>query len=440
MLTAMVLIVILIATCWRAEVGLAISLQSYLIRSAPYSPNYIESASNMDGDPLLSIAAPLLVYVIILLKRFSKEEKYRIRNLDTYFFLLGIALLIGTLYAPSQYESLVVSIKYFTIGVGYYYIARLYFAKHEAPHKAGENFMVATWLIAFILGSYAYIQSFGQDYFRLTIGNAHPIPFSLLIASGVLINLFWLFQKRHSPPKQALFFCSLFILLVIFISANTRGTILSLLGALFFLLLVSLVQKKLKIKYMIVGVIVLLFSSLLVNLLIPNTLQTVKNNLGLITSEDKGVSINERSLAYEDAIKLFQDQLWLGVGTAGFKYYSIIDYPHNVFLEIMSENGIYGTIMLLLIFLTLIFMLVRIIYKGSGIMVLVGSLVVLNMVEMQFSFSLWMHKFFFLLCGILISIFVKEIKHKKTKEIKHEECMSFHVGADYGTDTSFRYH
>ncbi|OOC59296.1 O-antigen ligase family protein [Paenibacillus ihbetae] len=408
--TLAIIILIVALSWWRPEIGMAVAVQSYLIRSAINKPTYIGQTGGADDDPLLSLVIPCIIFGVILLKRFQKGdsyERYNIRVLDTLFYLLGVVLIVGALYSPLQNDALMVSAKYFALGISFYYFGRLYFSKHMDIEKATSNFLIATWAMALLLGVYAYFQSFGVDYFRLTIGNAHPIPFSLLIAAGVLINVYWLFMPSLKIKIRMLLFTSLLILMIIFISTNTRGTILSLAVATIFMVSAPVLQGKVRIRSLFFGFIGLLSSLIVITQLIPDTADTVVDNLKLIISEEQGVSIDERAMAHEDALRIFSENILLGVGTAGFKSFSEIEYPHNAMLEMLSENGLLGGIALGLVYLVIIMLLLKIIVKYNGLPLLIGSLVVLCMVEMQFSFTLWMHKLFFLFCGLMVSITIK---------------------------------
>lgn len=409
--TVAIIFLVFALSWWRPEVGLAVSVQSYLIRSAVNPPAYADQTNITNDDPFLSAAVPAIIFGVILIKMFRRENqrfRFNIRLLDSLFYLLGAILLFGSIYSPLKNDAVLVSLKFFILGISYYYFARLYFSKHVDVTKAAINFMNATWVLAITLGSYAYIKSFGLDYFRLTIGNAHPIPFSLLIASGILINIYWLFKPGTKSIQKIMLLIPLFLLLVIFISANTRGTIVSLAVSLVFILLAALFQGKVRLRQFLIGILGLFGAFYLILNILPDTIETVKNNLELIVSSEHGVSIDERSMAHRDALRLFNDHIMFGVGTAGFKNYSEIVYAHNAFLEVLSENGLIGGIALGLIFLVISAMLLKIIFKHTGVTLLIASLVVLNMVEMQFSFTLWMHKWFFLFCGLLVSIMVTE--------------------------------
>jgi len=115
----------------------------------------------------------------------------------------------------------------------------------------------------------------------------------------------------------------------------------------------------------------------------------------------------------QGAIKLFVQRRWLGGGTNSYGQRTNLDeYPHNIFLEIISENGLIG----LLIFLGFLGSVVRAGYRyiaiqrirfnpherAIGLTVLTVSLILL--VEKQFSYSLTMHKELFSFLGIIVNL------------------------------------
>ena len=66
----------------------------------------------------------------------------------------------------------------------------------------------------------------------------------------------------------------------------------------------------------------------------------------------EGDRIRERNI--DIALAIFMSNPIVGVGLGGFHYVSGIIYPHNFFLELLSETGLIGTTLaMLLLFLPL---------------------------------------------------------------------------------------
>lgn len=389
---------------------MALSLQAYLIKSALQPPDYSFGTSAPEqGNDFLSVLLPMIVFAVVLLRRLKANEKYTFRPMDIGFLVMGGVLLLGSLYSPLQLKGLLMTAKYFALGISFYFIARLWLSKHTDFRRAVVTFMNTTWLLAMILGTYAYIVSFNIPHSRLTLGSSHPIPFSLLLAIGLVIHFSW-FLKKSPFRLRLLQVIGFIVLLIIFIDSNTRGTIFAAVIAITVMLVSYSIynggfRKVLLLVPMVIGGV------LLAGYFNPAMAEKVTTNLQLITSDEQGQSIDDRKSAYNEAWNLFKENPVFGLGTGGFETKSELDYPHNVFLEQMSENGLIGFLVLLAFILMSLLLAVKTIQLRNPAGYLIAALVILNVVEMQFSFTLWMHKSFFISCGIMAAYYYKT-KHQ----------------------------
>ncbi|UVI31610.1 O-antigen ligase family protein [Paenibacillus spongiae] len=403
--TLAICLVVLFLSLWKSEVGLAISIQTYLISSAFDQPNVFDQAPIADGNDLSSALAPMIAFSIILLRSVNKNRKFSLRFMDVGFIVLGWILVVGSLYSPLQNAAIMISAKYFTLGIGFYIVARVGLSNHPNLQNAIKNVVMSTWVVSLVLGIYAIVQFWGVDYKRLTIGSAHPIPFSLLISIGVLINFFWLLQKSNTMLKLGQV-ASFIVLLYILINTNTRGTLISVSVAIVYLLIVAIrYQRGLGKAILVIPILVL--GVFAVGAYNPEMMRKVQDNVELLTSDDKGASISERQIAWQDALEMTSNNPFLGVGTGGFAAHSKLGYPHNVFLERFSENGVIGGMVLVVVFMMVSFLILKVTQTQNPIAYIISAIVLLNMVEMQFSFTLWMHKLFYLFCGILAVIYYR---------------------------------
>ncbi|MCD6318040.1 O-antigen ligase family protein, partial [Candidatus Aerophobetes bacterium] len=121
-----------------------------------------------------------------------------------------------------------------------------------------------------------------------------------------------------------------------------------------------------------------------------------------------GMSTMQRKEAYSLAVTLFMQRPLLGIETGGFPG----GYPHNIFLEIATENGLVG----LIIFICFLFAIARIGFRylisyfsrldrQSRITALIILTVSLSLfVEKQFSYGLDMHKDLFAFLGLVVNL------------------------------------
>jgi O-antigen ligase len=428
---------VLIATVWKREVGLAVSIQAYLIKCSLNPPDYSYGPkAPIETNDLLSILIPIIVFGVILLKTVKKDDKFFLRPLDVLFVTLGGVLLGGSMYSPLQNNGLFITFKYFALGISFYFVTRLFFSKTSHFQTALKNMMNTTWLLALFLGLFAFIRSWGMSYNRLTLGSAHPIPFSLLLAIGIVINYGWLLRNGVPLWKKSLQAVSFIILLYIFIDSNTRGTIISAFVAILFITAVFVIRYK-AFTRLLLYVPLILVGIGAVNWINPNLVNRVSDNLSLITSEEHGQSINGRQTAYMDAWEMFNNSPFFGVGTGAFQQHSLLSYPHNTFLELLSENGIIGFLVLLAVYMLTIYYIINICRKGGVDSFILASVVLLNLIETQFSFTLWMHKSFYLYCGVLVAHYYKD-KMKSNTAVHNQEMKENNRRVVFKIDYSWR--
>jgi O-antigen ligase len=95
-----------------------------------------------------------------------------------------------------------------------------------------------------------------------------------------------------------------------------------------------------------------------------------------------------------DSFSIIYNHLLLGVGTDGFQYHSFGSYPHNIFLELLTNYGIAGLILTLYLMVILLFISLKTWSKGNRNLLLkiIASIFIFFFTETMFSFTLWMHK------------------------------------------------
>jgi len=127
----------------------------------------------------------------------------------------------------------------------------------------------------------------------------------------------------------------------------------------------------------------------------------------------KGPSTKERLELYQAAIRLFVQRPLLGGGTNSYSQRTkLAEYPHNIFLEIISENGLIGLVVFLGFLGSVAWAGFRYLKtqhikfspqeRAIGLTVLVISLTLLT--EKQFSYSLTTHKELFTFLALIVNL------------------------------------
>lgn len=200
------------------------------------------------------------------------------------------------------------------------------------------------------------------------------------LAPYLLFHIFWGFWigvKNLRDGKKLLAFGflagSLFSIFIVLLGA-TRGAVLGLAAAIFFLFfLLILGDFSLKVRKSAIA-------SLLVLVLILGSLWLGSNSkivqsLPFLARFTQFSSATPRIIAWQITLKGFQERLLFGTGPENFnylfnKYYepkllrfglgeTWFDKPHNAYLEILSEGGIFG----LAVFILLLVFLGRVLWK-----------------------------------------------------------------------------
>jgi len=126
----------------------------------------------------------------------------------------------------------------------------------------------------------------------------------------------------------------------------------------------------------------------------------------------QGPSTQQRLEQYQIAIRLFSQRPLLGGGTDDYAKRIGLSYPHNIFLEIISENGLIGLFIFLCFLGSIVWSGFRYLKtrqirfspqeRAIGLTVLVVSMTLL--VEKQFSGGLTMHKDLFAFLGLMVNL------------------------------------
>lgn len=404
-MTILIAIFILFLTIRKPIIGLALLLQINIIRAFATIDYSNPDFSTNDPDIILGAITPILAFIIIIL-RFNLKKRfiYAIDDFDWYFIFTTIVLFLSSLYAPNFIEAISYSFKYLLIGSSFYFISKIILINSVDYRNLLNSFFKTTLILSIIVGliaSYLYIFK-GGNANRLTFPGVHPIPFSQLIGLGVLIS-FMIFITKGSlfNIKSKLIFRLNIIILptltLILFGTNTRGVILATAIAVFFYLLIAKVKIKKRTLYL-VGTL------MLGGLVIAINYIDFKVLFSRILWRGTSKSGDDRLIAYIDSLYLFITHP-LGVGPNGFKYYSILPYPHNFFLENLANYGFFGLFLDVYFFLmgVLMFLITLKNRHKEPMFVFLFALYFYFLTEAMFSFTLWMHKGLYLSIGLFVA-------------------------------------
>jgi O-antigen ligase len=423
-MTFISLLITLIAiplTWWRPSIGLALSANAYLITGSLFA-----QSGDAENNNLLNILLPVVVLLLILTKAFPRLRQYQFHPIDLILGILGAWLFLSSIQTPEMAKGIDITIRYFILGSSFYFFSRLIPLANPKHIKSEISLTLVTyWVMAMILGTIAFynLVAKGYTFSRISVGNINPIPFALLIASGIIVNAYWLIGSRKLVWQVKVgLFASIGFLMLILMASNTRSMVIALIVALP-VMVFQIIQKQAVTKsiWMLVIAaigIVAIFAGIAAWQ--PELYENWVGRLSLITSEKKGASVDERFEAYDLAWALFQKSPIFGIGTGNFSAASknTISYAHNLSLELLSEQGIIG----FLIFLCLVGFAMHLVFKANKVaatypvIYLFSSWSILCIIVSQFSFTLWQQKNLFLSLGMLVTAYYYQLDTaKKTR-------------------------
>lgn len=358
---------------------------------------FLNSALSLTGGmPFILIGAvSLLVFSSILMMKFFVFEgnKYLPVGFDGVAGLLLIMILMLTsLFGENLNASINVILRFLFLCLSYGILIKIVMASRGVRV---QHILQSYLFIGLLVAIYALLNgdSSSEYFMRLAIGNESSIPLSLLVAQSMLISLYFSICAKERVVMilySALFLFFLYVLLL----TNTRSTLLASVVSIFFILIKFKRYKVLSTG--VIGSVVFLLAIPTLGLLGGGDFDRVVNGFIRLLGGGFGESESDRVLAWSTAIDIFSDNIFAGLGSGNFGQYYIV-YPHNIFLEILAENGIFGFIFLL-------------IYTGYGVYlsllsrsegVIFAGLFIFSLIVSQVSLTLWMHKAMFFWLGAL---------------------------------------
>ncbi len=283
-----------------------------------------------------------------------------------FVFGLGIMMFISTFRyfdysSPHFLELLKLLILYFMV---------VNLVKSEKQLHVIIWFLIGLALFATFVGIYQYTHNIGMysaedGILRITGTALDPNDFAMHLV--ILIPLTFALFLSYKSIFIKIILAFLFILSILnIIFTFSRGGFVGLAVVLGLSTLVMIVQKKIKIAFIIFGLIVALVISLFVS-------QEYWQRIGSIVNV-REASIAARLESWKAGLKMMKDHPFKGVGLGVFQYeYSSISqtdpgykvkvpkYAHNSYIQVGAETGILG----LLFFLGLIYFTFRDLFIAS---------------------------------------------------------------------------
>lgn len=307
--------------------------------------------------PILLVSGPFLsdlAVVISCLFFIFNHSKFKINNLAIFLFLFYFVILITNLFSYDIFLSYKKTILYFRF-ILFVLVFSYFFEKYKKYQKYFFLCVFLVFIILLITSGYLYF----YDYLLYKI----PNRLSLIhrdekILGSITIRLIpilflgiYFFSKKYSSLIHKCFYTFLIIgsyFLVIASGERSAILLLILFSFLYFIFIKDSFLKKLFYNSLILTIFLFIFLQIFLG--IKNF-----NRYDIFYDAFQKKSISYLAQAHSDhfytALKMFKSKPITGHGSRSFvskcndkKYYSgkysCSTHPHNIYLQLLSENGV----------------------------------------------------------------------------------------------------
>ena len=415
-------------------------IKNFILFSLPKHLIYLIPIFLVTG-PFLSDLAVTLISIIFLVLLFKEKNFKIVKNKFYYaFFIFYFYLIINSLSQNQNYDSLRISFTYIRFGL--FSLALTYFLNKDA--KLIKKIFYSLLIIFVILIFDGFLQYLtGKNILGWDLKYPGPRVSSLfgdeLILGSfiarmlpVLIGLMFIFNFSND---RKFIFCILILasLFLVLISGERTAFFLTLL---LLVLMSVLVYENKKILRKIIFfsfaccILIIAFSSSIKERVVNVTLEKI---LASENQENKYYIISKQHHEhYVSGVRMFLNNPISGVGVKNFrvfcseKEYYISDYtcsphPHSTYIQLLSETGIIGFLIVLICFIYLNMILFshykgclanKPIYKDYQICFLISFYLTLwPLVPSGNFFNNWLSIIYFYPLGIFLWTFNKQVKN-----------------------------
>ncbi len=324
----------------------------------------------------ITLIAISFLFILIL----NKEFKIFKNNVIICFFVLYLYLIFNSFIALDLEISLKRNfgfIRYILLflAINYFFI-----------NSDFKNNVLKFWglvLSVLLIDSYVEIINgknilgFGGDvelYGRRLVSffKDEPIVGSFLNAFYLIIGGFFFQSFNNYSIQRKSLICIFIVLCVlcIILSGERSNSIKAVLGFILFLL----VNKNIKMKIKLMIFVSLIF----ISTILFNKIEFLKTRYGIITPYDRIETIknNVYFKLYNSAFEIFKDYPLLGIGNKNYRIeacekekvnpiFFCNTHPHQIYFEFLSEHGVIGTSIILIIFFFLLFKILKVIFLNK---------------------------------------------------------------------------
>jgi O-antigen ligase len=415
MVFSVIVFIGIVLTCFKSpHKGLILLLNINIIRNLQFISIQNPCLKCIsDQDIILGGVLQVLGLIIVFFKgTLTKTPKYKLDFIDIFLGLTFLLLIISSGISEFPNEAFLYTARYLLLGIPYFFVTKTLLMNSKDFNENLTKMLLFAVNISVVFGIIAalvvIISGYEEPYakygvvMRLTIQGVHPIPFAQAIGFGIL-SAFYLIVNKIKSKKSILklLFKSAF-LLIILLFTNTRGVLVSLVFSL--IAAGGFYLKKPKINKKTATIILTTILSLFIVLILFVDIKSIFGRFYFDQLAFQSILLRFDSLF--ESLRIFEQNLYTGIGPTAFPIYSALPYPHNFILEYIVFFGIWGAILILLfiIFILELYILTSK-NKKDNFYVFLFITFLFYFLETQVSFTLWTHKGVYFSLGLLMAYY-----------------------------------
>lgn len=333
----------------------------------------IETVVNLNNLTFILFALSLITGLF----RLIKERKIITKILLPIFLftLFIVGAIISYSYTSSTSYGLDKLLRLLTLS-SWSFIGVFILLKNKESLK---KFIVGGLLITFVISTISLFNFYVGNYSistlynqQLRFGGANAIGLARLAGVGVILAIS-LMMYRESKNLMILVMTTIFVA-VLFLTGS-RMPLISL-GIIIILIILLSLKLKSGVFYLNRKVLILIFLSLVgivtvwINWNHPSVyIMRMRLEMLINSNGNLDASSSERLRRMESGFEMFNQNIFTGQGIGSFSTYydssDIKSYPHNIFIESLSEFGLISTLILFLLFFIPVVLGIREYYLNS---------------------------------------------------------------------------
>ena len=332
---------------------------------------------------------------------FETNIKIKLVNFDKYIIMLIIYILISLILFSTNRSYGQGKLFFLLHSLSLMYLPIIFNNKNVISYSLKAISISGIFLL--VLCIFAHLNlinnttaNFGD---RFSVLGMNPIYLARYLMLSIIVNIFFavdLFKNGRKFYLSSLLILLSFAQLFFTLSSGSRGPLIGgILGFLFWAVLAN----KLKIKQLFIAALILIILIVAIYQIIPQTL--IERLLSKNVSGQSSSTI--RIIANLGAINFFLSNPIQGIGFGSYQFgggiFSSLNYPHNIFTEILSELGLIGFLLWLLILFEVYKMFSS--QKKSKYYYVLGAILIASFINANLSGHIGYNKFLWFSFGLI---------------------------------------